>query len=539
MDTEVNPTVAELVGGDFTHATGLHVPVDAGVAAAFVRQEGSAMSAAGGHGCFVAVDLGATSGRVVLARVGPGRLELEEVHRFANSAVHLPGGGPGGGLHWDVLGLFREVLAGLRGVGPRLADGERVTSIGIDTWAVDYGLLDAGGELLGLPFCYRDERTSRDGGGVERVHGVAPHPELYRRNGLQFLPFNTLYQLAAEPPSRLAAASTMLLLPDLLAYWLTGAVGAEVTNASTTGLLDPRTRAWDAELAERLGVPASLLPPLRHPGEVLGTLLPHVAAAIGLPASTPVVAVGSHDTASAVVAVPATNGARAAYISSGTWSLVGVELDAPVLSADSLTANFTNEGGVDGRVRFLRNVTGLWLLTESLRTWHATGSDVELSVVLTAAAQVPDGGPIVDVADPAFMPPGDMPARIAAACRVSGQEPPVGQADVVRCILDSLAAAYARAVADAARLSARRPEIVHMVGGGSRNALLARLTARSTGLLVITGPVEATALGNALVQARAAGTVKGDLETLRALVRATQPLHRVHPDGAVFPAGTG
>jgi rhamnulokinase len=497
------------------------------------------MSGAGGHGCFVAVDLGATSGRVVLARVGPGRLELEEVHRFANSAVHLPGGGPGGGLHWDVLGLFREVLAGLRGVGARLVGGEQVTSIGIDTWAVDYGLLDAGGELLGLPFCYRDERTSRDGGGVDRVHGVAPHPELYGRNGLQFLPFNTLYQLAAEPPSRLAAASTMLLLPDLLAYWLTGAVGAEVTNASTTGLLDPRTRTWDTELAERLGVPASLLPPLRHPGEVIGTLLPDVASGTGLPASTPVVAVGSHDTASAVVAVPATDGARAAFISSGTWSLVGVELDTPVLSAESLAANFTNEGGVDGRVRFLRNVMGLWVLTESLRTWHAADSDAERSAVLAAAAEIPDGGPVVDVDDPAFLPPGDMPARIAAACRATEQEPPVGRPAVVRCILDSLAAAYSRAVADAARLSGRSPEVVHVVGGGARNAVLARLTARSTGLPVVAGPVEATALGNALVQAQAAGTVQGDLETVRALVRATQRLRRVDPDGTVSPAGTG
>ena len=471
----------------------------------------------------VAVDLGASSGRVMLARVGSDGVTLDEVHRFGNEPVTLWENGSAA-LHWDVVRLFAEVVAGLRAAGERLGDGERVDSIGIDSWAVDYGLLDERGALLGTPYCYRDARTAR---GVEAVHAVAPHSDLYARNGLQFLPFNTLYQLAAEPPERLAAARAMLLVPDLLAYWLTGEARAEATNASTTGLLDVRTGEWDVALAARLGLPSAVLPPLVRPGETVGALLPHVAEATGLPASTPVVAVGSHDTASAVVAVPAA-GDDFAYVSSGTWSLVGVELAAPVLSDASLAANFTNEGGVDGRIRYLRNVMGLWVLSESLRTWDRQGSPTDLSRILAAAAEVPEGGPVVDVDDPSFLPPGDMPSRIEKLCAATGQPFPDGRPAVVRCILDSLAAAYARAVDDAARLSGREVGVVHVVGGGSLNTLLCRLTARATGRPVLAGPVEATALGNTLVQARAVGAVSGGLDVLRGLLR-TQPLERYEP----------
>ena len=261
-----------------------------------------------------------------------------------------------------------------------------IASIGIDSWAVDYGLLDARGDLVGTPFCYRDARTST---GVERVHAVVSPAELYAVNGLQFLPFNTLYQLAAEQGTpRWDNARTVLLIPDLLGYWLTGEIGAEWTNATTTGLVDAASRAWSSDLAERLDIPQSLLPPLRQPGDRLGTLLPSVVEATGLPASTPVVAVGSHDTASAVAAVPAA-GDRFAYISSGTWSLVGVELPAPVLSEASRVANFTNEGGVDGTTRYLRNVMGLWLLNECLRTWERAGSPTDLARLLVAAATCP------------------------------------------------------------------------------------------------------------------------------------------------------
>jgi rhamnulokinase len=315
----------------------------------------------------------------------------------------------------------------------------------------------------------------------------------------------------------------MLLIPDLLGYWLTGEVRAEWTNATTTGLIDTRTGDWSADLRKRLDIPRSLLPPLLMPGDRLGTLRPSVSEATGLPRSTPVIAVGSHDTASAVAAVPAQT-QRFAYVSSGTWSLVGTELGAPVLSDASREAGFTNEGGIDGTTRYLHNVMGLWLLSECLRTWDLAGSPTDLDRLLVAAAEVPDGGPVIDPDDPVFLPPGDMPTRLAEACRASGQPEPQDRPSLVRCIFDSLADAYARTVGDISRLSGRDVDVLHIVGGGANNALLCRLAARRTGLPVVAGPVEATALGNILVQARAVGQIDGDLSQLRALVRGTQVL---------------
>jgi len=458
-----------------------------------------------------AVDLGATSGRVMVGTVGPRLLDLEEVHRFPNG----PARAADGSLHWDIRRLHREVLAGLRAAGP-------VDAVGIDSWAVDYGLLDGAGRLLGDPYSYRDARTE---GVAERVRSAVGPEELYAVTGLQHLPFNTLYQLAAEPSFDGVAA--LLMVPDLLGYWLTGSVGAEATNASTTQLYDVRARAWATGLAERVDVPARILPPLRRAGDLVGTLLPDVAEATGLPGSTPVVAVGSHDTASAVVAVPAAPGSAFAYISSGTWSLVGVELDAPVLTERSRAANFTNEGGVDGTTRFLRNVTGLWLLTESMRAWDRT----DVAQLLAEAAAAPAFGPVVDVDAPEFLPPGDMPGRIADACAATGQAAPSGVGGTVRCILESLALAYRRQVRTAASLSGRAVEVVHVVGGGARNDLLCRLTADACGVPVLAGPVEATALGNVLVQARTLGADLPDLAAMRALVAATHPSRRYEPAG--------
>ncbi|URM94265.1 rhamnulokinase [Actinomadura madurae] len=456
---------------------------------------------------FAAVDLGASSGRVMAGRVGPGTLTLDEVRRFANRPVRV-----NGTLHWDVLGLYGNVLDGLRAAPPGLV------SAGIDSWAVDYGLLDADGDLLGNPVHYRDGRTA---GVMERIRAELGDDLLYQASGLQFLPFNTIYQLAADD---LAAASTLLLIPDLLAYWLTGEIGAERTNASTTGLLDVRDGTWSRELLARLDLPAAILPPLRDPGSVIGALRPDVAAETGHSA-LPVTAVGSHDTASAVVAVPATT-ERFAYISCGTWSLVGVELDAPVLTEASRKANFTNEGGVDGTVRYLRNVMGLWLLQESLRTWGGP----DLPALLAEAADVPGLRSLVDPDDPEFLPPGDMPARIAAHCRRRGFPEPSTRAETVRCILDSLALAHRAALRQASRLSGRDVDVVHLVGGGSRNDLLCRLTADAGGLPVVAGPVEATALGNVLIQARAHGAA-GGLAECRALVAATQDVRRYTPSG--------
>jgi rhamnulokinase len=465
-----------------------------------------------------AVDLGASSGRVMAARVGPATLDLHEVHRFPNRPVRTAGT-----LHWDVLSLHAGVLDGLRAAG---REAGRLDGVGIDSWAVDVGLLDADGALLGNPVHYRDARHAT---AVPAVHAVVPPDELYRVNGLQHLPFNTVFQLAAaRDTAQLRIADRVLLVPDLLAYWLTGAEGAEVTNASTTGLLDATTRRWSDELVERLGLPGHLLPPLRQPGERLGELLPEVLEETGLAGPVPVTAVGSHDTASAVVGVPA-EGERFAYVSCGTWSLVGVELDGPVLTEDSRRAGFTNELGVDGTVRYLRNVMGLWLLQESLRTWAARGLPADLPALLAAAAQVPAFTAVVDPDDDRFLPPGDVPARIAELCAETGQPPPQGQAETVRCILDSLALAYRRTVRRAAELSGRDVEVVHLVGGGARNTLLCQLTADACGLPVVAGPVEAAALGNALVQARAGGAVDGGLPELRRLVRATQELRTYRP----------
>lgn len=477
---------------------------------------------------FVAVDIGASSGRVMAARVVDGRVVLEPVHRFDNGAVRRDGH-----LRWDLSGLFEQVLVGLAAVVERHGG---VTSIGIDTWAVDYGLLDADGRLLAEPVAYRDDRTE---GIADRVHARIPAERLYAVNGLQELPFTTLYQLLAEQSALgWAQARHALLLPDLLACWLTGERRTEVTNASTTGLLDARTRTFDAGLLGALGLPADLFAPLVRPGETLGTVTAEVAARTGLDPATRVVAVGSHDTASAVVGVPAHDRAFA-YVSSGTWSLVGVELDEPVLTEESRAANFTNEGGVDGRVRYLRNVGGLWLLQESLRTWREQGHEVDADALLAEAALLPAGGPVVDVDDERFIAPGDMPGRIRQACGRAGREVPGTPAEVVRCILDSLAVAYARTVAQAVELSGAEVDVVHVVGGGSQNALLCQLTADLSGLEVRSGPVEATALGNVAVQARAAGVLSGDLEDLRAALRVGLDLRTFTPHRSTVGVGNG
>ena len=459
---------------------------------------------------FAAVDLGAASGRVITGRVAPGGLELREAARFGNEPVALPDG-----LHWDIAGLYRSVVDGL--AAAERADPGTIASAGIDSWAVDYGLL-RDGRLLGLPYHYRDGRCA---GGVARVHAKVSPAELYERTGLAHLPFNTLYQLAADD-GLLDAADTVALIPDLLGYWLTGTVTAERTNASTTGLLAAATREWDTGLAGRAGVPARLLPPLTDPGTPAGRTRDAVSQRVGRPLS--VVTVGSHDTASAVAAVPAA-GRDFAYISCGTWGLVGLELDEPVLTPAARAANFTNEGGVDGRTRFLRNVTGLWLLSQSLRSWDEPG----LTGLLEAAAAVPGPVPLFDVDDPRFLAPGDIPARIDAWFAERDAKGPRTRPEYARSIVESLAQAFAGTVAEAARLAGRTPGVIHLVGGGARNALLCQATADRSGLPVLAGPAETTAIGNILVQARASGAVAGGLEDLRALVAAAFPPRRYEP----------
>jgi rhamnulokinase len=462
-----------------------------------------------------AVDLGASSGRVMVGEVGPGELTLTEVHRFWNGPVRVAGT-----LHWDILHLYRELLEGLRKAA---ADGP-LDGIGIDSWAVDYGLLDRNGNLLGNPVHYRDNRTL---GKTENVQRKISEADLYAVTGLQHLPFNTIYQLAAEP--LLDQAQTLLLIPDLLAYWLTGVIGAEATNASTTQLYDVRNRTWSDNLTNLLGIPRTLLPPIRHPGQPIGPLLPDIAATIGPAAGAwrgagaPVIAVGSHDTASSVVAVPAVGG-RFAYISSGTWSLVGLELEEPVLTGEARVANFTNEGGVDGRIRFLRNVMGLWILQECLREW---GTD-DLPRVLAEAAAAPAFAVLIDPDDPVFLAPGNMAGRINEYC---GSDAPTSRGALARCVLESLALAYRRTLRQAQEIADREVDVVHVIGGGSQNELLCQLTADACGLPVLAGPVEASALGNVLVQARALGAPLPDLTAMRALVRATHELRQYEPQG--------
>lgn len=463
----------------------------------------------------------------MLGHVGHNELSIRSVARFANNPVRTIDG-----LHWNILDLYRGAIGGLRSA---VREDPELLGVAVDSWAVDYALL-RGQRMLGNPFHYRDDRTAP---GLAAVHAIASPAELYGRNGLQFLPFNTLYQLAADRlDGGLDGADSMLLIPDLITYWLSGEQIAERTNASTTGLLradradvltvaaapatgpagnDGAGGGWDDELIARLGLPRGLFPRLVDAGSRVGSVLPDVLAEIGAGHSIDVMTVGSHDTASAVVAVPMSSG-NAAYISSGTWSLVGVELAGPVLSAASRAANFTNEGGVDGRVRYLRNVMGLWLLSESLRSWELAGQVFDLPDLLAQAGARRGPVPVFDVDDPRFLPPGDMPSRIRAYCREHDLSEPATPVELVRSIIESLAEAYARTLRVAAELSGTPIDTVHIVGGGCLNELLCQLTANRTGLPVLAGPVEATAIGNVLVQARAQGLVTGSLESLRALV---------------------
>jgi rhamnulokinase len=465
---------------------------------------------------FAAVDLGASSGRVVAGIVADGTVTLDEVHRFPNGAVEVDGH-----LRWDLDRLEAEVLDGLTRLARRYP---QVESIGIDSWAVDYGALDRDGNLLGAPISHRDGRTART---VDVVHRRVSRRELYGSNGLQFLPFTTLYQLEAERGGpRWDDIETVLLIPDLLAHRLTGAIGTEVTNASTTGLLDARTRAWSEPLIERLGLPRNWFSDLQQPGDVRGPVRADLCAQLGLRPGTVVTCVGSHDTASAVVAVPTTS-RRAAYVSSGTWSLVGMELDEPVLTDAARAANVTNELGVDGRTRLLRNTGGLWLLQECLRTWADEGRPQDLPTLLADAAELPPG-PIIGVADERYLAPGAMPDRVASAV-VGPDRRPTSPAAVTRCVLESLAWAYTGTVDQLPGLARRRIDAVHVVGGGSANGLLCQLTADRMKRPVVAGPTEATAIGNVLVQARAHGAAAGTLEDLRSIVAASTDLREYTP----------
>lgn len=455
----------------------------------------------------LAVDLGAESGRCMAGDFDGERVTLSEVHRFPNGPVALPDG-----LHWDVLRLFEELKAGIRRAR-RL--GAPPAAVGLDTWGVDFALLDRRGGLVHNPYHYRDRRTE---GMVEEACRRVPREEIFAHTGIQFMPINALYQLLAMVVHRdpgLEIAATFLMIPDLFAYWLAGEVACEFTDATTSQCYDPRAGGWAATLLERLGIPTHIFPRVIPPATVLGPLRPVVADEVG--GTLQVIAPATHDTASAVAAVPADE-PDFAYISSGTWSLVGAELPHPLITPESLADNFTNEGGLGGTFRFLRNVMGLWLLQECRRRWAQEEEALTYERLAEEAAAAPPFGALIDPDEERFLRPTDMPARIREYCRETGQRVPQSRGEVVRCVLESLALKYRWVIERLDRLLGRRTRVVHVVGGGSQNAMLCQLTADATGRLVRAGPAEATSLGNILAQAWALGHLSS-LRDLRAVVR--------------------
>jgi rhamnulokinase len=459
-----------------------------------------------------AIDLGASSGRIVIGDGTDRGFSLREVHRFANQPRLV-----GGVLRWDARALFAGVCTGLRAAA---ADGH-LDAVSVDGWAVDYGLLDDDGELVADPASYRDLRSrppfaAVTGAGV----GGVDARRLYHATGIAPQQINTVFQLMAERD--LGLARHAVLVPDLMTYWLSGQLGTELTNASTTGLLDTRVMTWADQVAEALAVRINMFPPLRAAGEVAGPAVPD----LGL-ARPPQVIVGpSHDTAAAVAGVPAAEESFA-FVCTGTWALVGVELPAPVITEAARQAGFSNEAGVDGTTRFLRNVTGFWLLQECVREWGR----VDLDELTRAAGRVHGLRALVDVQDPAFLPPGGMTQRIIRACRRSSGVVLSGEAEIMRCILDSMAVATRHAVRDAVRLTARPVRTVHVVGGGVANPLFCQLVADACQLPVVAGPVEAASWGNTLIQARALGAAGGSLPELRSLVRHAVRLVGYQPSG--------
>ncbi len=472
---------------------------------------------------YLAADLGAESGRVVLGTLSDGKLSLEEIHRFPNEPVTVRGT-----LHWDVLSLYNNVLKGMREYAGRY--GEGVSGVGIDTWAVDFGLLASDGSLLQNPVCYRDARTE----GMPRVvTDRIPEPELYRRTGIYMLPIYTLCQLVSlreNDSPLLECADRLLMMPDLLGYFLCGATGCERTNAITTELYDPRARRWREDVFDAFDLPLHIMPDLVEPGTVLGQLDPKVCEETGL-AAAPVIAPCTHDTGSAVAAVPG-EGEDWAFLSSGTWSILGSLTDQVYTSKEALEAGLCNEMTVDG-LFLCRNIMGLWLLQQARAAWEREGRSYSYPELVGLGEDAPPGGPLVDPNKEVFTAPDDMVEEIGSFCRATGQEPPEEPPEVVRCILESLALSYARTLGRLSGILDRRFGAVYVVGGGSQNTLLNQFTADATGLPVHAGPVEATVAGNLLVQALATGNV-GSPEEIRRIVRESFPMEQFRPEESAY-----
>lgn len=476
---------------------------------------------------FLALDLGAESGRAVVGLLEGDRLRLEEVHRFPNGPVRLPdGGGTGYRLHWDVLRLWTEIKRGLAlAVQEHGAD---LAGIGLDTWGVDFGLLDRDGALVSNPYHYRDSRTD---GMLDEAFRRVPREEIFEQTGIQFMQINSLYQLLSmvvgQSPA-LDIAETFLTMPDLFNYWLTGRKVCEFSIATTTQCYDPRRGGWAIPLLKRLGIPTRIFPEIVPPGTVLGQLLPAVAEEVGL-SGLPVIAPACHDTGCAVAAVPA-EGVDFAYISSGTWSLMGAELPDPVINEQSLTFDFTNEGGVGDTFRFLKNIAGLWLMQECRRTWARQDEELSYDDLTQMAAQAKPLQSVVDPDYPEFLKPGDMPARIRAFCQMTDQPVPQSKGEVIRCALESLTLKYRWVLERLEEILGRRLKPIHIVGGGTQNRLLNQFAADATGRRVVTGPIEATAAGNVITQAMALGHI-ASLEEGRQVVRNSFEVATYEPSG--------
>ncbi len=459
----------------------------------------------------LAFDFGASSGRAMLGRLENGQIKLEEIHRFSNDPVPV-----GKTLYWDALRLFHEIRQGL----VKAKAYGKIDSIGIDTWGVDFGLVDSSGRLLENPVHYRDTRTA---GMLDKVSQVIPWQELYGRTGIQYQRFNTIFQLAAiqrENPALLDRADKLILMPDLFTYWLTGRMQSEKTMASTGQLLNPWTGQWDTELLERLGIPTRLLCPLVDPGSQAGTLSQTLCDELGLD-PIPVVSVAAHDTASAVAAVPAEE-SDFIYISSGTWSLMGIERSSPLISDEIEKMNFTNERGYDNTIRFLKNIMGLWLIQESRRQWIREGDQPSFGDLEQEAMREKPFAFLIDPDDPRLGTPGDLPSRIREICQETGQGTPQRRGEIVRCIYESLALKYRTTRDQIEQISGHAYPAIHVVGGGTKDTLLSQFTANATGRRVLTGPAEGTAMGNVAVQLIANGAIRSLTEARKIIADSTE-----------------
>ncbi len=471
---------------------------------------------------FLAVDLGAESGRVIAGLFDGKKVRLEELHRFSNGPVHVADS-----LRWDVLRLWSEIQAGLTKAGARC--GSSIVSVGVDTWGVDYVLLSKSGEILGQPYHYRDARTR---GVMDQTFTQVPRSEIFAQTGVQFMEFNTLYQLVAMQQANgplLKLADKFLMMADFFHWLLSGSRVVEFTNATTSQCFDPVHRTWAGDLLRQLELPAGMFPEVVEPGTKLGKLRDDVARRTGLPRLS-VVAPATHDTGAAVAAVPTelTGTAKWAYISSGTWSLMGLELPKAILGPKALGMNVTNEGGIDGTYRLLKNIMGLWLVQECRKSFERSGTSYDYATLTQIAQDAPPFRAFVDPDAREFLAPDDMPSAIRAWCRATNQEVPDTDGQLIRCALESLALKYRMVLSWLEELSGEKTEVIHIVGGGTQNELLNQFTANATGRPVVTGPVEATALGNVLVQARTAGEI-GSLKEIRDVVRASSTLKRYEP----------